>query len=141
VRGLIPRRGCVAPNPDGPDGSATWTPDAFGEADLRDAAEHIPSLRIVGAGRPAAVEVGDADLATLVARAKPPRARPLSWLRLLAPADARTAADASPSERAERVADPTRPGASGPRRELRPPTAAIRKFGACSGPALPVPRA
>jgi hypothetical protein len=107
VRGLIPRRGCVAPNPDGPDGSATWTPDAFGEADLRDAAEHIPSLRIVGAGRPAAVEVGDADLAMLVARAKPPRARPLPWLRLLAPADARTAADASPSERAERVGDPT----------------------------------
>jgi hypothetical protein len=107
VRGLIPRRGCVAPNPDGPDGSATWTPDAFGEADLGDAAEHIPSLRIVGAGRPAAVEVGDADLAMLVARAKPPRARPLPWLRLFAPADARTAADASPSERAERVADPT----------------------------------
>ena len=71
----------VSPNPDGPDGSTLWTADAFGEADLRDAAEHIPSLRIIGPGCPTAVEVGDADLAMLVAKAKPPRQRPLPWLR------------------------------------------------------------
>jgi hypothetical protein len=94
----------ISPNPDGGE---TWTPDAFCEADLRDALEHIPSFRIVGAGRPTPVEVGDADLAMLVARAKPPRARPLPWLQRLAPADTRAAADASPGERPAKATDLT----------------------------------
>jgi hypothetical protein len=56
-----------------PDGSETWTPDAFGEADLLEAAEHIPSLRIVDAGCPTALEVGDDDLALLTSMAREPR--------------------------------------------------------------------
>ena len=65
----------VSPNPDGPDGSTLWTPDAFGEADLLQAAEHIPSIRIVHAGCPTILEVGDDDLTTLAAMARPPRPR------------------------------------------------------------------
>lgn len=90
-----------------PDGGEIWMPDVFSDADLRDAAEHIPSLRTVGAGCPTAVEVGGADLALLVARARPPRARPPPWLRRLPPADARAADDpVTPSEERSEAATP-----------------------------------
>ncbi len=64
-----------------PDGSTTWTPDAFRGADLLEAAEHIPSLRIVDAGCPTTLEVGAEDLAMLAARAKPPRRSAGPWPR------------------------------------------------------------
>lgn len=74
----------VAPNPNGGE---TWTPDAFGEADLREVAEHIPSLRVVGAACPTALEVGEDDLALLTAEAKPPRRWAPLWWRRGRPAD------------------------------------------------------
>lgn len=42
-----------------PSGGESWTPDAFDEADLLQAAEHIPSIRAVRAGWPTILEVGD----------------------------------------------------------------------------------
>ena len=114
-------------SPD-PDGGETWTPDAFGGADLRDAAEHIPSLRIVGAGCPTAVEVGDDDLALLVAKAKPLRQSPPPWLRRLGPGDTRAPAGVPPGECPAAAADPTiepawvqLKGPHSPTRSLRPP--------------------
>lgn len=56
-----------------PSGGELWTPDAFREADLLQAAEHIPSIRVVDPGCPTGLEVGDDDLAMLIEKAGPPR--------------------------------------------------------------------
>ncbi len=45
----------VAPDPDG---STTWMPDAYREANLRGAAEHIPSICVASAGHPTILVVG-----------------------------------------------------------------------------------
>ena len=90
----------IAPNPDGGE---TWTPDAFDEADLRGAAERIPSLRIVGAGCPTALEVGDDDLLMLESAARPPRRFVGPWRR-------------------RDVALPLRPPAADEARRFSPPT-------------------
>ena len=68
----------VAPNPSGGE---LWTPDAFDEADLLQAAEHIPSIRVVGPGCPTVLEVGDDDLAMLIEKARPPRRFVAPWRR------------------------------------------------------------
>lgn len=68
----------IAPDPGGGE---VWTPDAFDDADLLEAAEHIPSLRIVGPGCPTDLEVGDADLVLLLLQARPPRRSVPPWRR------------------------------------------------------------
>lgn len=64
-----------------PDGSTTWTPDAFDGADLREAAEHIASIRVVDVGCPTILEVGDDDLTMLTLKARPPRRFVAPWRR------------------------------------------------------------
>lgn len=68
----------IAPRPDG---GGLWTPDSFGEADLLQVAEHIPSIRIVHAGCPTTLEVGDDDLTALTVMARPPRSFVGPWRR------------------------------------------------------------
>jgi hypothetical protein len=66
----------ITPNSDGGE---TWTPDAFSEAHLRELAEHIPSLRIIGPGCPTMMEVNAADVARLTSMAREPRRRTSPW--------------------------------------------------------------
>jgi hypothetical protein len=61
----------IRPTPDGK--GEIWTPDAFGEEDLRAVREHIPTLRIVAPGYPTGLEMEDADLVLLAIMAEPPR--------------------------------------------------------------------
>ena len=68
----------IAPDPGAGAGAGAgadelWPPDAFDEADLLQAAEHIPAIRAVRAGCPTILEGGDGDLTALTARAKLPR--------------------------------------------------------------------
>ena len=65
--------------PNSPGSGETWTPDAFNDADLRELAEHIPSLRIVGPGCPTVMEVNEIDLARLTSIAREPRQRTRPW--------------------------------------------------------------
>ncbi len=52
------------------DGSATWMPHAFHHGGPLPVAEHIRSIRIVDAGWPTILEVGDDDQTTLTLKAR-----------------------------------------------------------------------
>jgi hypothetical protein len=69
----------ITPNPDG---SETWSPGGFTTADLQEITPHIPSLRIVLAGCPTSLEVGEADLMRLKGEAREPRPVRPSRLRM-----------------------------------------------------------
>jgi hypothetical protein len=55
------------------DGSETWTPGAFRQADLQIVRQHIPSLLAIDDACPTLLEMSDAELEQVTLKAQPPR--------------------------------------------------------------------